>query len=153
MQLYASLYHMLPLFYGTLYHVLPLFYASLYHVFPLFYENLYHMLPLFYDTLYHFLVLFYQIFYASLFPVCAKHPHGSCVCSGMDSLTLIFVETKKSCDALGDFLYNKGYPISCIHGDRSQCDREMALNSFRTGRTPILVATAVSNVLHFIVWL
>ena len=66
----------------------------------------------------------------------------------MDSLTLIFVETKKSCDALDDFLYNKGYPTSCIHGDRSQGDREMALNSFRTGRTPVLVATAVSTELH-----
>ena len=62
----------------------------------------------------------------------------------MDALTLIFVETKKACDALDDFLYAKGYPTTCIHGDRSQADREAALHSFRTGRTPILVATAVS---------
>ena len=64
---------------------------------------------------------------------------------GLDALTLIFVETKKGCDALDDFLYAKGYPCACIHGDRSQSDREAALHSFRTGRTPILVATAVSH--------
>lgn len=63
---------------------------------------------------------------------------------GTDALTLIFVETKKGCDALDDFLYAKGYLTTCIHGDRSQGDREAALHSFRTGRTPILVATAVS---------
>lgn len=64
--------------------------------------------------------------------------------TGTDSLTLIFVETKKGCDALDDFLYGKNYPTSCIHGDRSQGDREAALYSFRTGRTPIMVATAVA---------
>ena len=56
----------------------------------------------------------------------------------------MFVETKKGCDALDDFLYAQGYHCTCIHGDRSQSDREAALHSFRTGRTPILVATAVS---------
>ena len=64
--------------------------------------------------------------------------------AGDGTLTLIFVETKKSCDALDDFLYAHGYPCTCIHGDRSQGDREAALHSFKTGRTPILVATAVS---------
>lgn len=64
--------------------------------------------------------------------------------TGTDALTLIFVETKKGCDALDDFLYAKGYLTTCIHGDRSQGDREAALHSFRTGRTPILVATAVA---------
>ena len=62
---------------------------------------------------------------------------------GPDSLTLIFVETKKGCDALDDFLYAQGYPTTCIHGDRNQGDRETALHNFKTGRTPILVATAV----------
>lgn len=65
--------------------------------------------------------------------------------TGPDTLSLIFVETKKACDALDDFLYAQGYHCTCIHGDRSQSDREAALHSFRTGRTPILVATAVSE--------
>ena len=75
--------------------------------------------------------------------------HVKCVVlfsAGSDALTLIFVETKKSCDALDNFLYHKGYQTSCIHGDRSQGDREAALRSFRSGQTPIMVATAVSDV-------
>lgn len=66
--------------------------------------------------------------------------------SGTDSLTLIFVETKKGCDALDDYLYAQGYPCTCIHGDRSQSQREEALKSFKSAITPILVATAVSNI-------
>ncbi|XP_057676148.1 ATP-dependent RNA helicase DDX3X-like isoform X1 [Corythoichthys intestinalis] len=76
---------------------------------------------------------------------------------GKDSLTLVFVETKKGADALEDFLYREGYACTSIHGDRSQRDREEALNQFRSGKCPILVATAVaargldiSNVKHVI---
>lgn len=64
---------------------------------------------------------------------------------GPDSLTLVFVETKKGADALEDFLFHEGYPTTSIHGDRSQREREAALHSFKCGRTPILVATAVSK--------
>ncbi|XP_028249778.1 DEAD-box helicase 3 X-linked a isoform X11 [Parambassis ranga] len=63
---------------------------------------------------------------------------------GKDSLTLVFVETKKGADALEDFLYREGYACTSIHGDRSQRDREEALHQFRSGRCPILVATAVA---------
>uniref|UniRef100_A0A3P8PSY9 RNA helicase n=1 Tax=Astatotilapia calliptera TaxID=8154 RepID=A0A3P8PSY9_ASTCA len=62
--------------------------------------------------------------------------------TGKDSLTLVFVETKKGADALEDFLYREGYACTSIHGDRSQRDREEALHQFRSGRCPILVATA-----------
>ncbi|XP_067121853.1 ATP-dependent RNA helicase DDX3X-like [Centruroides vittatus] len=61
-----------------------------------------------------------------------------------DSLTLTFVETKKGADALENFLLKEGYPVTSIHGDRSQREREDALWSFRTGHTPVLVATAVA---------
>ncbi|CAG9575876.1 unnamed protein product [Danaus chrysippus] len=61
-----------------------------------------------------------------------------------DQLTLVFVETKKGADQLEDFLYADGYPVTSIHGDRSQREREDALRRFRTGQTPILVATAVA---------
>jgi superfamily II DNA/RNA helicase len=64
--------------------------------------------------------------------------------SGPDSLTLVFVETKKGADALEHFLYGEGYPATSIHGDRSQKEREEALRTFRSGRQPILVATAVA---------
>ena len=57
---------------------------------------------------------------------------------------MVFVETKRGADALEDFLCGNGFPATSIHGDRSQQEREMALKSFRSGRTPILVATDVA---------
>jgi ATP-dependent RNA helicase DDX3X len=65
------------------------------------------------------------------------HTHGA-------GLTLVFVETKRMADSLSDFLINQGFPATSIHGDRTQREREKALEMFRTGRCPILVATAVA---------
>lgn len=61
-----------------------------------------------------------------------------------ESLTLVFVETKKGADSLEEFLHQLGFPVTSIHGDRTQPEREAALRRFRSGTTPILVATAVS---------
>uniref|UniRef100_A0A336MFD9 RNA helicase n=1 Tax=Culicoides sonorensis TaxID=179676 RepID=A0A336MFD9_CULSO len=63
---------------------------------------------------------------------------------GADSLTLIFVETKKGADALEEYLYQYKHPVTSIHGDRTQKEREEALKCFRSGVCPILVATAVA---------
>ncbi len=72
-------------------------------------------------------------------------------------LTLVFVETKRMADMLSDFLMGNNLPATSIHGDRTQRERETALHTFRTGRTPIMVATAVAarglditNVTHVI---
>jgi ATP-dependent RNA helicase DDX3X len=72
-------------------------------------------------------------------------------------LTLIFVETKRMADTLSDFLINQSFPATAIHGDRTQRERERALEYFRNGRCPIMVATAVAargldipNVTHVI---
>ncbi|KAF9945025.1 DEAD-box ATP-dependent RNA helicase, partial [Modicella reniformis] len=59
-------------------------------------------------------------------------------------LTLIFVETKRMADSLSDFLLSQNFPATSIHGDRSQHERERALDMFRSGRCPIMVATAVA---------
>ncbi|KAE8410494.1 hypothetical protein BDV36DRAFT_289550 [Aspergillus pseudocaelatus] len=79
------------------------------------------------------------------------HTHGT------SGLTLIFVETKRMADSLSDFLLNQRFPATAIHGDRTQRERERALEMFRSGRCPILVATAVAargldipNVTHVI---
>ncbi|GAB4843745.1 DEAD-box ATP-dependent RNA helicase 37 [Ancistrocladus abbreviatus] len=63
---------------------------------------------------------------------------------GKQSLTLVFVETKKGADALEHFLSINGFPATSIHGDRTQQERELALRSFKSGNTPILVATDVA---------
>merc|ERR1719264_2338098 len=60
------------------------------------------------------------------------------------SLTLVFVETKKGADSLDDYLYREGFPVTSIHGDRTQKEREEALRRFKCGKSPILVATAVA---------
>ena len=65
------------------------------------------------------------------------HTHGA-------GLTLVFVETKRMADTLSDFLINQSFPATAIHGDRTQRERERALEFFRNGRCPIMVATAVA---------
>lgn len=62
-------------------------------------------------------------------------------CTG---LTLIFVETKKSADSLEDWLIREEINATVIHGDRTQGEREDALNRFRCGNCPVLVATSVA---------
>ncbi|KAF2034374.1 DEAD-domain-containing protein [Setomelanomma holmii] len=57
---------------------------------------------------------------------------------------LIFTNSKMKCDMVDDYLYNKGLPVTSIHSDRTQREREDALRSFRVGRCPILVATGVT---------
>ncbi|KAL5964839.1 ATP-dependent RNA helicase DDX3Y [Taenia solium] len=60
------------------------------------------------------------------------------------ALTLVFVETKRGADLLANYLSRLQFPVAAIHGDRPQADRERALSSFRSGRTPVLIATAVA---------
>lgn len=76
---------------------------------------------------------------------------------GKLGLTLVFVETKRMADMLSDYLVTQRLPATSIHGDRTQREREHALETFRSGKTPILVATAVAargldipNVTHVI---
>ncbi|KAK3011077.1 hypothetical protein RJ639_012155 [Escallonia herrerae] len=63
---------------------------------------------------------------------------------GKQALTLVFVETKKGADSLEYWLCSNGFPATTIHGDRTQQEREYALRSFKSGNTPILVATDVA---------
>ena len=52
---------------------------------------------------------------------------------------------------MDNYLYERGYRSACIHGDRNQREREDALKTFRDGRTPILVATAVSSIVTLVI--
>ncbi|XP_062182368.1 DEAD-box ATP-dependent RNA helicase 52C-like [Phragmites australis] len=64
--------------------------------------------------------------------------------TGKQALTLVFVETKRGADSLESWLCMNGFPATSIHGDRNQQEREFALRSFKSGQTPILVATDVA---------
>lgn len=69
---------------------------------------------------------------------CDNGAHGKC------ALTLVFVETKRGADALERWLSMNGFPATAIHGDKVQMERERALKSFKSGFTPVLVATDVA---------
>merc|ERR1719341_2862161 len=58
--------------------------------------------------------------------------------------TMIFIETKRKVDDVTQYLRRTGWPAKCIHGDKSQQERDWVLSEFRSGRTPILVATDVA---------
>lgn len=57
---------------------------------------------------------------------------------------MVFVEKKKTADFLAAFLSQKGVKTTSIHGDRYQRQREEALQDFRRGTCPVIVATAVA---------
>lgn len=60
--------------------------------------------------------------------------------------TLIFVQRKKTASWVCNCLTRKyGIPADEIHGDRSQVQREVALQRFRDGFVKVLVATDVAS--------
>jgi ATP-dependent RNA helicase RhlE len=62
---------------------------------------------------------------------------------GLDTV-LIFTRTKHFADKLAIKLQQANFKISVIHGDRSQSQRMRALEQFKRGKTPILVATDIA---------
>ena len=57
---------------------------------------------------------------------------------------LIFSRTKHGADRIVKQLAQTGIPANAIHGNKSQGQRERALGEFRSGKTPILIATDVA---------
>ncbi|XP_065212087.1 uncharacterized protein LOC135839805 isoform X2 [Planococcus citri] len=66
------------------------------------------------------------------------------IMSQTDNKTIIFMETKKKVDDITMKLKNQGWPAIGIHGDKSQQERDSVLHHFRSGRSPVLVATDVA---------
>jgi len=58
--------------------------------------------------------------------------------------TLIFVGKKITAEDLKRDLSDLGVPIETIHGDKDQYRREEALDSFKKGKTKVLIATDVA---------
>lgn len=58
---------------------------------------------------------------------------------------LIFRRTKYGVDKLEKSLLNNGYKVAALHGDRSQSERQEAMNSFKRGHANILIATDVAS--------
>ncbi|MBX3291644.1 MAG: DEAD/DEAH box helicase [Acidobacteria bacterium] len=57
---------------------------------------------------------------------------------------LVFTRTKRQADRLAHVLEKRQHSSNRIHGDRSQSQRDAALNGFRSGQTNVLVATDVA---------
>lgn len=57
---------------------------------------------------------------------------------------IIFVETKKKVDEITKQIKNEGWQAICIHGNKTQLERDYVLTEFRNGKSPILVATDVA---------
>jgi superfamily II DNA/RNA helicase len=57
---------------------------------------------------------------------------------------MVFCRTKHGADRLSQRLARSGLQSAAIHGDRSQGQRERALEAFRAGRLDVLVATDIA---------
>ena len=81
-----------------------------------------------------------------------------------DAKVLLFTGTKRVADDITRFLRQDGWPALCkscvmcfvslsprltyvaaIHGDKQQNERDWVLNEFKTGKSPIMVATDVAS--------
>ena len=58
--------------------------------------------------------------------------------------TLIFTRTKRGAERVARELMREGFSTAMIHGDRSQSQRNSALNGFQEGRYQVLVATDIA---------
>lgn len=57
---------------------------------------------------------------------------------------LIFTRTRRGADRVADFLEKSSLSVERLHSDRTQRQRQRALNGFRAGRYKILVATDIA---------
>ncbi|HEX3771776.1 MAG TPA: DEAD/DEAH box helicase [Polyangiaceae bacterium] len=64
--------------------------------------------------------------------------------AGAVTRTLVFTRTKHGANRLSEQLERAGIGTAAIHGNKSQGARERALEGFRRGTTPVLVATDVA---------
>jgi ATP-dependent RNA helicase RhlE len=72
---------------------------------------------------------------------------------------IVFTRTKRGADRVAEYLDKAGVTAAAIHGNKSQSQRERALDNFRKGKVAMLIATdiaargidipAVSHVINF----
>lgn len=86
--------------------------------------------------------------------VCEEHEKRKFLFNKLDELraetrdgfpkVLVFTETKRKADGIcGDLRYD-GFHAAAVHGDKNQGERDRALADFKSGRSPIMVATDVA---------
>jgi len=73
-----------------------------------------------------------------------KPEHVTTLLKTAEGRSMIFVRTKANAEKLALILKRGGIRCEILHGDRTQGARNQALDAFRTGRVPALVATDVA---------
>jgi len=58
--------------------------------------------------------------------------------------TIIFVSRKHACDKLANELWDSGYSVDSLHGDKQQFMRTKVMDQFKLGKLKVLVATDVA---------
>lgn len=71
--------------------------------------------------------------------------HMEKIMDDKDHKILIFTGTKRVADEITRFLRQDGWPALSIHGDKQQNERDWVLDQFKTGKSPIMVATDVAS--------
>ena len=67
-------------------------------------------------------------------------PGGEC----HGNRVMIFCNTKKDVNGIGQHLWQEGYAADTVSGDRTQREREAVIRAFRSGATTMVVATDVA---------
>lgn len=62
-----------------------------------------------------------------------------------DKTAIVFINTKKVADMISKSLDKDGYRVTTLHGGKSQEQREISLEGFRTKKYNVLVATDVAG--------
>jgi ATP-dependent RNA helicase DDX5/DBP2 len=57
---------------------------------------------------------------------------------------IIFVSRKSACDHLANTLWDAGYSVDALHGDKQQFMRTKVMDNFKCGKLRLLVATDVA---------
>ena len=57
---------------------------------------------------------------------------------------IVFVAKKISCNDLANKLWEDGFAVDCLHGDRPQWERSKVMGAFKNGTLRILIATDVA---------
>ncbi len=64
--------------------------------------------------------------------------------SGYKSV-IVFTRTKRDADRITEWIEGHGTQVATMHADRSQTERTEALQGFKSGKYPILVATDIAS--------
>jgi len=57
---------------------------------------------------------------------------------------IVFTAKKMSCNDLANKLWDDGFAVDCLHGDRPQWERTKVMNAFKDGTLRMLIATDVA---------